>query len=236
MKESKKKIILFNLDKFLIGDYSIKNNKINRLEAESKNPNHDLNFLSPKKDYKENSIKLKKEKLRSGILEERARELDESFLILKSKIKKSQNKIVQSDIESLLNLTNDYIKNYKNWIKIKSKLNGEINNSNLLEKNSLILAKIQERKEKINNFCQDLKNSYDLILSPANSKEIEDLYVRNDLKDIAKLVQIQRKKEILKLMEFESKQINEKYRNKLKSLNIFYEDDNFKAFIPDWNY
>ncbi len=236
MKESKKKIIIFNLDKFLIGRNSLKNNKINRLTDEAKNPNNVLNLLSPKKNINADPIIIKKEKFRSDILEERARELDKVFLILKRKIKKNHDNIAQSDFESLLNLTNDYIKNYKNWIKIKSKLNGEINNSNLLEKNSLILAKIQERKEKINNFCQDLKNSYDLILSPANSKEIEDLYVRNDLKDIAKLVQIQRKKEILKLMEFESKQINEKYRNKLKSLNIFYEDDNFKAFIPDWNY
>lgn len=241
MKRSKKKKVTMNLDKFL------KNNLIEiKIEDKKKRVNINLkindNFnISPalEEEIKEKDSKNLKRTiaLRDQILKERESEIKYKIDSLNNRIDSEKDKISEKEFGKIKEEVINYILIFKHWLKIRNAIeNNQNRNTKLLEKNSKFLMQIQKSKERINLISQRIKESNDLIIFPAHSKKIEDIYLQNELSENAKGLRIQREKEIEQIIKIETQKINKKYFEKLKALNLLQEDDNFKFFIPNWNF
>lgn len=237
----KKKKISMNLDKFL------KNESIEiKIEDKENGVNSDLNinvnfkaFPVLEEEIKEKvSEKLKRNiALRDQILKERKSEIKNIVDVLNNKIDSEKDKIPEMEYEKMKEEVINYILIFKRWLKIRNIIeNNQNQNTKLLEKNSKFLMQIQKSKERINLISQSIKESNDLIIFPAHSKKIEDIYLQNELSENAKGLKIQREKEIEQIIKIETQKINKKYFEKLKALNLLQEDGNFKSIIPNWNF
>lgn len=237
----KKKKISMNLDKFL------KNESIEiKIEDKENGVNSDLNinvnfkiFPVLEEEIKEmDSEKLKRNMaLRDRILKERKSEIKNIVDILNNKIDSEKDKIPEMEYEKIKEEVINYILIFKRWLKIRNVIeNNQNQNTKLLEKNSKFLMQIQKSKERINLISQSIKESNDLIIFPAHSKKIEDIYLQNELSENAKGLKIQREKEIEQIIKIETQKINKKYFEKLKALNLLQEDGDFKSIIPNWNF
>ncbi len=237
----KKKKISMNLDKFL------KNESIEiKIEDKENGVNGDLNvnvnfkmFPVLEEEIKEkDSEKLKRNMaLRDRILKERKSEIKNIVDNLNNKIDSEKDKIPEMEYKKMKEEVINYILIFKRWLKIRNVIeNNQNQNTILLEKNSKFLMKIQKSKERINLISQTIKESNDLIIFPAHSKKIEDIYLQNELSENAKGLRIQREKEIEQIIKIETQKINKKFFEKLKALNLLQEDGNFKFIIPNWNF
>jgi len=241
MKRSKKKKVSMNLNKFL------KNDPIEiKIENKEKRVNNDLiingNFNIPsvlEEEIKEKDSKNLKRTiaLRDQILKERESEIKNHVDSLNNKINSEKDKIPEIEFEKIKEEVINYILIFQRWLKIRNAIeNSQNRNTKLLEKNSKFLMQIQKSKERINLISQTIKESNDLIIFPAHSKKIEDIYLQNELSENANGLRIQREKEIEQIIKIETQKINKKYFEKLKALNLLPEDENFKSIIPNWNF
>lgn len=237
----KKKKISMNLDKFL------KNESIEiKIEDKENGVNSDLNinvnfkmFPVLEEEIKEKDSEKPKRNmaLRDRILKERKSEIKNIVDILNNKIDSEKDKIPEIEYEKMKEEVINYILIFKRWLKIRNVIeNNQNQNTKLLEKNSKFLMQIQKSKERINLISQTIKESNDLIIFPAHSKKIEDIYLQNELSENAKGLRIQREKEIEQIIKIETQKINKKYFEKLKALNLLQEDEDFKFIIPNWNF
>ncbi len=236
MKRSKKKKVTMNLDKFF------RNNSIEiKIENKERQVNKDSsnNSRTLKEEIKEkDSEKLKRIiALQDQIIKERESEIKNHVDSLNNKINSEKDKIPEMEFEELKEEVIKYILIFKHWLKIRYAIeNNQNHNTRLLEKNSKFLMQIQKSKERINLISQTIKESNDLIIFPAHSKKIEDIYLQNELSENAKGLRIQREKEIEQIIKIETQKINKKYFEKLKALNLLQEDEDFKYIIPNWNF
>ncbi len=225
-----------NLDKFL------KNSSIEiKIENKEKQVNKDSSNNPPtlKEEIKEkDSENLKRIiALQDQIIKERESEIKNHVDSLNNKINSEKDKIPEMEFEELKEEVIKYIFIFKHWLKIRNAVENNPNqDTKLLEKNSQFLVKIQKLKERINLISQSIKESNDLIIFPAHSKKIEDIYLQNELSENAKGLKIQREKEIEQIIKIETQKINKKYFEKLKALNLLQEDGDFKSIIPNWNF
>lgn len=240
MKRTKKKKVTMDLDKFL------KNNSIEiKIEDKENGVNNDLNFSfnfnkipDLEEEIKEkDSEKVKKNMaLRDQILKERESDIKNIIDDLKNKIDSEKEKIPEMEYEKIKEEVINHILIFKRWLKIRNIIeNNQNQNTKLLEKNSQFLMQIQKSKERINLISQTIKESNNLIIFPAHSKKIEEIYLQNELSENAKGLKIQREKEIEHIIKIETQKINKKYFEKLKALNLLQEDEDFKFLIPNWN-
>ena len=171
---------------------------------------------------------------REGILKDREENIRKLIADTLVSIDREPTQVSPEESETIKKLSLNYLLGYKKWndFQVEAALS---NNTPVSNENNVLLPTLKKSQSELNGYCKQLADMHHFLVDPSLWECMELLSKDNGLLELANLIHNQRKHRIDQIMNQRIEEINKRFLQKLKDLNLPTEEAKFKPVIPLWN-